>query len=81
MDLEKMLRMQTDNDQYVRASTRHYTYQDIGKWIAAKIDNPDYNKLELGADIMKHILEQLETSKSLMENTEVGKKMKDVGVI
>ena len=79
MDLEKMLRMQTDNDQYVRASTRHYTYQDIGKWIAAKIDNPDYNKLELGADIMKHLLEQLNSCKDIMESTDMGKKMKELG--
>jgi len=28
---------------------------------------------------MKHLVEQLESSKSIMENTEMGKKMKELG--
>ena len=79
MDLGKLMRHQVDNDSYIRWSTKYYTYQELGKWITSTIDKPGYNKLQLGADIMKHLVEQLESSKSIMENTEMGKKMKELG--
>ena len=73
------MKHQVDNDSYIRWSTKYYTYQELGKWITSTIDKPGYNKLQLGADIMKHLVEQLESSKSIMENTEMGKKMKELG--
>ena len=79
MDIEAIMRHQLENDSYVRWSTKYYTYQELGKWITSTIDKPGYNKLQLGADIMKHLVEQLESSKSIMENTEMGKKMKELG--
>jgi len=79
INIEKIMRDQVDNDSYVRWSTKYYTYQELGKWITSTIDKPGYNKLQLGADIMKHLVEQLESSKSIMENTEMGKKMKELG--
>ena len=79
MDIAKMMKQQVDNDSYVRWSTRYQTYVELGKWISSKLDQPGYNKLELGADIMKHLLEQLESSKSIMENTEMGKTLKAIG--
>ena len=79
MDIGKLMQQQVDNDSYVRWSTKYYTYQELGKWITSTIDKPGYNKLQLGADIMKHLVEQLESSKSIMENTEMGKKMKELG--
>jgi len=79
MDLGEMMKHQVDNDSYIRWSTKYYTYQELGKWITSTIDKPGYNKLQLGADIMKHLVEQLESSKSIMENTEMGKKMKELG--
>ena len=79
MDFGEMMKHQVDNDSYIRWSTKYYTYQELGKWITSTIDKPGYNKLQLGADIMKHLVEQLESSKSIMENTEMGKKMKELG--
>ena len=79
MDFGELMRHQVDNDSYIRWSTKYYTYQELGKWITSTIDKPGYNKLQLGADIMKHLVEQLESSKSIMENTEMGKKMKELG--
>ena len=73
------MKHQVDNDSYIRWSTKYYTYQELGKWITSTLDKPGYNKLQLGADIMKHLVEQLESSKSIMENTEMGKKMKELG--
>ena len=79
MDFGKMMRDQVDNDSYVRWSTRYNTYQELCRWITSTLEQSGYNKLELGADIMKHLLEQLDSSKSIMENTEMGKKMKELG--
>ena len=79
MDFGEIMKHQVDNDSYIRWSTKYYTYQELGKWITSTIDKPGYNKLQLGADIMKHLVEQLESSKSIMENTEMGKKMKELG--
>ena len=79
MDFGEIMKHQVDNDSYIRWSTKYYTYQELGKWITSTLDKPGYNKLQLGADIMKHLVEQLESSKSIMENTEMGKKMKELG--
>ena len=79
MDFEKIMKDQVDNNSYVRWSTKYYTYQELGRWITSTIDKPGYNKLELGADIMKHLLEQLNSCKDIMENTEMDKKMKELG--
>ena len=78
MDFGELMRHQIDNDSYVRWSTKYNTYVDLGKWISSKLDKPGYNKLEIGADVMKYILEQMESAKDIRDNTEMGKKMKEL---
>ena len=78
MDFEKIMRDQVDNDSYVRWSTKYYTYQELGRWITSTIDKPGYNKIQIGPDIMKYILEQMESAKDIRDNTEMGKKMKEL---
>jgi hypothetical protein len=78
MDFGELMRHQIDNDSYVRWSTKYNTYVDLGKWISSKLDKPGYNKLEIGADVMKYILEQMESAKGIRDNTEMGKKMKEL---
>ena len=38
-----------------------------------------YNKIQIGADIMKYLMEVTVDAKHIMENTEMGKKMKELG--
>ena len=78
MDLGELMRHQVENDSYVRWSTKYNTYVDLGKWITSKLDEPGYNKIQIGADIMKYILEQMESAKDIRDNTEMGKKMKEL---
>ena len=78
MDFEKIMRDQVDNDSYVRWSTKYYTYQELGRWITSTIDKPGYNKIQIGSDVMKYILEQMESAKDIRDNTEMGKKMKEL---
>ena len=78
MDFEKIMRDQVDNDSYVRWSTKYYTYQELGRWITSTIDKPGYNKIQIGPDVMKYILEQMESAKDIRDNTEMGKKMKEL---
>ena len=79
MDFEELMRHQIDNDSYVRWSTKYYTYQELGRWITSTIDKPGYNKIQIGPDVMKYILEQMESAKGIRDNTEMGKKMKELG--
>ncbi len=79
MDLGELMRHQVDNDSYVRWSTKYNTYVDLGKWITSKLDEPGYNKIQIGPDVMKYILEQMESAKGIRDNTEMGKKMKELG--
>ena len=79
MDIEAIMRHQVENDSYVRWSTKYNTYVDLGKWITSKLDEPGYNKIQIGADVMKYILEQMESAKGKRDNTEMGKKMKELG--
>ena len=79
MDYGKIMRDQVDNDSYVRWSTKYYTYQELGRWITSTIDKPGYNKLEIGSDIMKHMIEEIKRYEELMNRTEMGKKMKELG--
>jgi|TARA_R110002020_G_scaffold423325_1_gene632435 hypothetical protein len=78
MDLGEIMRQQVENDSYTRWSTKYNTYIELSRWINSTLNKPGYNKLELGKDIMKHILEAMENSKHIMENTEMGKKMKEM---
>ena len=78
MDLGELMRHQVDNDSYVRWSTKYNTYVDLGKWITSKLDEPGYNKIQIGSDVMKYILEQMESTKGIRDNTEMGKKMKEL---
>ena len=79
MDLAKMMKQQVDNDSYVRWSTKYQTYVELGKWISFKLDKPGYNKLNIGADILDHLIEQTKSTKDIMENTEMGKTLKAIG--
>ena len=79
MDIEKIMRDQVDNDSYVRWSTKYYTYQELGRWINSTLEEPGYNKIQIGADIMKYLMEATKDAKHIMENTEMGKKMKELG--
>ena len=78
MDIEKIMRDQVDNDSYVRWSTKYYTYQELGRWITSTLEEPGYNKIQIGPDVMKYILEQMESTKDIRDNTEMGKKMKEL---
>ena len=78
-DLAKIMKQQVDNDSYVRWSTRHQTYVGLGRWISSKLDEPGYQKLSIGGDIMDHLIEQTKDAKWVMETTEMGKKLKEVG--
>jgi hypothetical protein len=79
MDIGKLMQQQVDNDSYVRWSTKYNTYVDLGKWISSKLDEPGYNKIQIGADIMKYLIEATKDAKHIMENTEMGKKLKEIG--
>ena len=79
ISIEKIMRDQVDNDSYVRWSTKYYTYQELGRWINSTLEEPGYNKIQIGPDLMKYILEQMESAKDIRDNTEMGKKMKELG--
>ena len=79
MDIAKMMKHQADNDSYVRWSTRYQTYVELGRWISSKLDEPGYQKLSIGSDILNHLIEQTKSAKDIMENTEMGKTLKAIG--
>ena len=79
MDLGEFMKHQADNDSYIRWSTKYRTYLELGKWITSKLDEAGYNKIQIGADIMKHMLEEIKRYEELMNHTEMGKTMKELG--
>ena len=78
-DLAKIMKQQVDNDSYVRWSTRHQTYVELGRWINSKLNKPGYQKLSIGGDIMEYLIEQTKSAKDIMDNTEMGKTLKGIG--
>jgi len=80
MDLGELMRHQVENDSYIRWSTKYNTYVDLGKWISSKLDEPGYNKIQIGADIMKYLVDATKNARHIMENTEMGKRLKEIGV-
>ena len=78
MDLGELMRHQVENDSYIRWSTKYNTYVDLGKWISSKLDEPGYNKIQIGADIMKYLVDATKDARHIMENTEMGKRLKAV---
>ena len=79
MDFGEMMKQQVDTSNYTRWKSAHDTLKDLGKFITNKLDTPKYNKLEIGADIMKHMLEEMNRYEELMNRTEMGKTMKELG--
>jgi len=79
MDLGELMRHQVENDSYIRWSTKYNTYVDLGKWISSKLDEPGYNKIQIGADIMKYLVDATKDARHIMENTEMGKRLKEIG--
>ena len=79
MDFGKLMQTQIDTSNYTRWKSAYDTYQDLGKFITNKLDTPGYHKLDIGADIMKHIIEEIKKYEELMNSTEMGKTMKELG--
>ena len=79
MDLGELMRHQVENDSYIRWSTKYNTYVDLSKWISSKLDEPGYNKIQIGADIMKYLVDATKDARHIMENTEMGKRLKEIG--
>ena len=79
MDFGKLMQQQVDSSNYTRWKSAYDTYQDLGKFITNKLDTPGYHKLDIGADIMKHIIKEIKKYEELMNSTEMGKTMKELG--
>ena len=79
MDIGKLMQQQVDSSNYTRWKSAYDTYKDLGRFINNKLETPGYNKLEIGADIMKHMLEEIKKYEELMNRTEMGKTMKELG--
>ena len=79
MDIGKLMQQQVDSSNYTRWKSAHDTLKDLGKFITNKLDTPKYNKLEIGADIMRHMIEEIKRYEELMNCTEMGKTMKELG--
>ena len=79
MNFGKLMQQQVDSSNYTRWKSAYDTYQDLGKFITNKLDTPGYHKLDIGADIMKHIIEEIKKYEELMNSTEMGKTMKELG--
>ena len=79
MDLGKLMQTQIDSSNYTRWKSAYDTYKELAGFITRKLDTPGYNKLEIGADIMKHMVAEIKKYEELMNNTDMGKKMKELG--
>ena len=79
MDFGEMMKQQVDTSNYTRWKSAHDTLKDLGIFIDNKLNTPEYNKLSIGADIMKHMIEEIKRYEELMNRTEMGKTMKELG--
>ena len=79
MDIGKLMQQQVDASNYTRWKSAHDTYKELEGFITRRLDTPGYNKIQIGADIMKYLMEVTVDAKHIMENTEMGKKMKELG--
>jgi hypothetical protein len=79
MDIGKLMQQQIDSSNYTRWKSAHDTYKELAGFITRKLDTPGYNKLDIGADIMKHMVEEIKKYEELMNRTEMGKTMKELG--
>ena len=79
MDIGKLMHQQVDASNYTRWKSAHDTYKELAGFITRRLDTPGYNKIQIGADIMKYLMEATKDAKHIMENTEMGKTMKELG--
>ena len=72
------MKTQMDTQNYTRWKSAYDTYVDLSAFINAKLSNPGYNKLDIGADIMNYMVEQLKKYEQLIDSTEMGKTMNEL---
>lgn len=78
MDIGELMKTQMDTQNYTRWKSAYDTYVDLSAFINVKLSNPGYNKLDIGADIMNYMVEQLKKYEQLIDSTEMGKTMNEL---
>ena len=78
MDIGELMKTQMDTQNYTRWKSAYDTYVDLSAFIIAKLSSPGYNKLDIGADIMNYMVEQLKKYEQLIDSTEMGKTMNEL---
>ena len=78
MDIGELMKTQMDTQNYTRWKSAYDTYVDLSAFITAKLSNPGYNKLDIGADIMNYMVEQIKKYEQLIDSTEMGKTMNEL---
>ena len=78
MDIGELMKTQMDTQNYTRWKSAYDTYVDLSAFINVKLSSPGYNKLDIGADIMNYMVEQLKKYEQLIDSTEMGKTMNEL---
>ena len=78
MDIGELMKTQIDTQNYTRWKSAYDTYVDLSAFINTKLSNPGYNKLDIGADIMNYMVEQIKKYEQLIDSTEMGKTMNEL---
>ena len=78
MDIGELMKTQMDTQNYTRYKSAYDTYVDLSSFINAKLSSPGYKPLDIGADIMNYMVEQIKKYEQLIDSTEMGKTMNEL---
>ena len=78
MDIGELMKTQMDTQNYTRYKSAYDTYVDLSAFITAKLSKPGYKTLDIGADIMNYMVEQIKKYEQLIDSTEMGKTMNEL---
>ena len=79
MDIKQMLLDTTDQHNHARWTGALYAMQDLANHMKNLLETEGCTNKSFASDVVKQVGEEIERYKMLVETTDMGKKMKEIG--
>ena len=79
MDIGQMLKDTTDQQNHARWTGAIYALRDLMSHMKGLLETEGCTNKSFASDVVKQVGEEIERYKMLVETTDMGKKMKEIG--
>ena len=79
MDIQQMLKDTTDQQNHARWTGGLYAMQDLANHMKNLLETEGCTNKSFASDVVKQVGEETKRYKELIQTTDIGKKMKEIG--